>query len=1019
MKRLYIIFLLTLLFPASWGQSLIPSIPTSPQAASFRRVGEYTVNNSSGIPDISIPLYEINHYGYKIPLTLRYIASPVKPGYNYDVYGYGWSLTPGCCISRTIESMPDEAKGFKLSTDKLSGYYGRNPEFRTHENWMYDKYNATLPDGSAFDFVMEKDASGLFSFMISDGRQVKIDCSYSSGTIKSFTVVDEQGVKYLFDIAETVFAAPGSLSTGCNTSWYLSRIDLPHSAQPITFSYNYGIKTKLVQGYDEPTILLTHLREEGNHIVRTIRESNVTNIYYQMRLLTGIYYGNNHINVLYQKNDNEAVRNYAQGILIKEGDEVRRSYRMQYHTRQLSYDNSLTNLTRLVVSGKENSADSLVYKFAYSGLSSYTAGTDHWGHCNANGNSNNVAKFNFYVEFDTDKQPASAFANLICKVAKKSSDLCPYWKLCMQQNTMTDTRQATGPNSHSVLTSIVYPTGGRTEFVFENHRFITATDEQGNYAYSNKKRNIIAGGGFRIKQITNYTADGKMADVKNYRYGHPRYQLETKGDRFPYGDATSWQMHVGYGLPVVDPNVMTYADPAPSITALPNLRFMLQGLNPFGKPGAFSNPFHDYLGYYWECRFSALNFQRLLNGRTAVVYPEITVYHGEIDEEENGIAGKTLGKTTYTYKVSNAEMGNDSLSLWAPGVYGNVLACNEKKYMHNYLQKKEEYIFNNGYFKIIGSESYQYMNYISDRVYDYIYCNTYAPQYYPEQTPIRNSFSTKETEYGCLKLFLKTSVTERMGGSVKVHETYYHNMRLQLEKRLTEGSKNIETNLVYPQLSDTASAVEQKMVERNIISPVLNSFSLSQAADRRVIDGYRVEYAEFTPDGKSLILPSRLYRLPVNSSSAAYEEEERVLTYSPNGNPMEVVGRDGTHTVYLWGYGDRYQIATIVNATLQQAENAVQAVFGTSVKALSDTSPDIAKLRELQSSALLGNAQVTTYTYRPLTGVTSVTPPSGNTTYYDYDDLDRLKEVYRYEGNVASAANKRIVEQYSYHTINH
>ena len=55
--------------------TLLPQVATSSQAEAFQKVGDYTVNNSSGMPDISIPLYEIDHCGYKIPLMLRYIAT--------------------------------------------------------------------------------------------------------------------------------------------------------------------------------------------------------------------------------------------------------------------------------------------------------------------------------------------------------------------------------------------------------------------------------------------------------------------------------------------------------------------------------------------------------------------------------------------------------------------------------------------------------------------------------------------------------------------------------------------------------------------------------------------------------------------------------------------------------------------------------------------------------------------------------------------------------------------------------
>ena len=43
---------------------------------------------------------------------------------------------------------------------------------------------------------------------------------------------------------------------------------------------------------------------------------------------------------------------------------------------------------------------------------------------------------------------------------------------------------------------------------------------------------------------------------------------------------------------------------------------------------------------------------------------------------------------------------------------------------------------------------------------------------------------------------------------------------------------------------------------------------------------------------------------------------------------------------------------------------------------------------------------VTTYTYKPLVGMTSATDPSGKTTYYDYDDSGRLKTIKDDDENV-------------------
>ena len=50
----------------------------------------------------------------------------------------------------------------------------------------------------------------------------------------------------------------------------------------------------------------------------------------------------------------------------------------------------------------------------------------------------------------------------------------------------------------------------------------------------------------------------------------------------------------------------------------------------------------------------------------------------------------------------------------------------------------------------------------------------------------------------------------------------------------------------------------------------------------------------------------------------------------------------------------------------------------------------------------LPNALVTTYTYDPLIGVTSMTDPRGSTIYYNYDAFNRLKHVKDQDGNILS-----------------
>ena len=182
-------------------------------------------------------------------------------------------------------------------------------------------------------------------------------------------------------------------------------------------------------------------------------------------------------------------------------------------------------------------------------------------------------------------------------------------------------------------------------------------------------------------------------------------------------------------------------------------------------------------------------------------------------------------------------------------------------------------------------------------------------------------------------------------------------------------------------------------------SCVMKSLTKSTGYIPYDVSGYMLDYT----DSGSGILPYKLSNQSVvNGVSGGFEEELQVTSYSANGNPLEVLDRSGMYTTYVWGYDDRYLVAEVKNARLSTVNSALTALSG-----------NVAGLRTHSS---LSNAMVTTWTYLPLVGITSQTDPSGVSTYYDYDGLGRLKEIYRYQGNVVSAANKRILNQYNYHT---
>ncbi len=130
-----------------------------------------------------------------------------------------------------------------------------------------------------------------------------------------------------------------------------------------------------------------------------------------------------------------------------------------------------------------------------------------------------------------------------------------------------------------------------------------------------------------------------------------------------------------------------------------------------------------------------------------------------------------------------------------------------------------------------------------------------------------------------------------------------------------------------------------------------------------------------------------------------YNLEDRIIyhDYDNLGNPLEVSKADGTHISYVWGYNQSYPVAKIENATRQQIEslNGFGDDFHSGTGGLTSSQIETLKIQ-------LTNSMVTTYTYKPLVGVTSITDPRGDTVSYEYDEFNRLKYIKDKDGNILS-----------------
>ncbi len=210
---------------------------------------------------------------------------------------------------------------------------------------------------------------------------------------------------------------------------------------------------------------------------------------------------------------------------------------------------------------------------------------------------------------------------------------------------------------------------------------------------------------------------------------------------------------------------------------------------------------------------------------------------------------------------------------------------------------------------------------------------------------------------------------------------------MQMTSQVTTSSKGetLETKYFYPGDSDVASEpLVSNLITANRLIPLKvqtfrNSVKLSET--KKVFKDW----------SNGLIQPEIIQS---SKGTAALETRLRFSAMdNANGNVLQVKQENGTDVSYIWGYGGVYPIAKIENATYLQVKTAL-GLTDDGLKALTEVPATI--------RTLLPNALVTTYTYKPLVGLSSMTDPKGLVTKYEYDALGRLIRVKDKNNNLLS-----------------
>lgn len=130
--------------------------------------------------------------------------------------------------------------------------------------------------------------------------------------------------------------------------------------------------------------------------------------------------------------------------------------------------------------------------------------------------------------------------------------------------------------------------------------------------------------------------------------------------------------------------------------------------------------------------------------------------------------------------------------------------------------------------------------------------------------------------------------------------------------------------------------------------------------------------------------------------------------YDDDANVLQVRQTNGTPVSYIYGYNQTKPIAKLVNFEYNNLTTPLITNIQTASNNDANCTSNCIQTEEYLRNTLdqlrsYPNTQVTTYTYDPLIGVTSMTDPRGQTIYYNYDSFNRLKNIKDSSGNIIEA----------------
>ncbi|MCD7972577.1 MAG: hypothetical protein LUG18_07895 [Candidatus Azobacteroides sp.] len=968
--------------------------PPTPMVSQFLRYDELPVSEYTGIPNISIPLYNIEVDDISIPVTLSYHASGIKVNQDASWVGMGWDMSFASII-QFVNDLDD------LSTNPIHGAKNSMRNIKQLPNWLESSQSTNY--GYTFyplkSSVFASDPTGLpnlnnkeptpytvpsekFSYWITakkyftfnKTRQVNDQFYNSTGWDETdsepdifkislfgvtlnvimdfysgkFIVLNKKGYKVSID-DELIF----TVITPDGDRYIFSESVETHTSSCGNISpCTNGNKT-----LSKRTWLLTEIKTRNNKEVKFIYEKTtsplVLNIHSESKDWPLHTYENTYYSSYFANLHN------GESILSATDEQKTEIKEVQYylkniHAPDVNISFSLANRTDISPAKRLNSITFLT--------AGYT--TVKKVEFNYSYRKNKDSSTRLFLSSLKDNDKNYTFQYNETTLPAKNSYEQDYWGYPNGQSANTSLlpnpdrfgyRKSDGSklniNSNNksarlsytksgILESIVYPTGGSVHFDYELNEFTNYWVPDSD-SLDNK---VSKGMGLRVKSITYKDTDGEQ--IKKTRYKYEKGKAIIK-------QSVIEEFQRMYHKPVIKKDDAYCTQYVTRLISMSSNGFYEQ--NPLSSISG--------VGYEKVIRYQYDKDSRS-QGRTELYF----------NNNPDKVPSQPSGGMNVTTFISLPAFKNSSFP--ENGTQKKVLVFNQdgtqiKETIFSYTNKKSSLYY--------GAKPHSYGAWV---YWHFIFQNGTAFSVIPLDV------------VGLYPIFdfesLLSGTTEkefRNGKEISVSKTYTYNSNNLLSA--ANQTNYLYTSYKYPQ-DYTDEDIYKQMVSNNILSPVVET--TVRGSNNSIIGKEKVNYIKDTKITNGLFLPGSIDRSYRNGAGT-----ETLITYKKYntlGNPIEFTTSDGVTTVYLWGYYGLLPIAEIKNASFSTVSNILgDDLTERLINSKVVTNDDYTAIRNLQSHTSLSNAYVSIFNHEPLVGVTRTTAPNGINTYYEYDKRHHLKKI--------------------------